>query len=99
MKITSKDLIRLVQRHALTGTIIDVSAMEGSGGGCYPSFRAVKGYINKVLSEDIGEEAYTLTDLSLENPSKVPDNTWAFYFGDEGPTLRSLNNGDELTLV
>jgi len=99
MKITSKDLIRLVQRHALTGTIIDVTAMEGTGGACYPSFRAVKGYINKVLSEDIGEEAHTLTDLSLENPSKVPANTWAFYFGDEGPTLRSLNNGDVLTLV
>ena len=99
MKITSKDLIRLVQRHTLTGTVIDVSAMEGSGGGCYPSFRAVKGYINKVLSEDIGTEAYDLTNLSVDDPSQVPDNTYAFYYGDEGPALRSLNTGNELTLV
>jgi len=95
---TSKDLINLVETHSLTGTIIDVSAMEASGGGLYPSYQAVKGHINKVLSEDIGEEAYDLTDLSLENPSQVPPNTWAFYFGDEGPTLRSLNNGNELAL-
>ena len=99
MKITPKDLIRLVQRHTLTGTVIDVSAMEGSGGGCYPSFRAVKGYINKVLSEDIGAEAYDLTNLSVDDPSQVPDNTYAFYYGDEGPALRSLNTGNELTLV
>jgi hypothetical protein len=56
------------------------------------------GNISQILSADIGEEAYDLTDLSLEDPSQVPPNTWAFYFGDEGPTLRNLNTGDECTL-
>lgn len=90
MSIASKDLIKLVQKHSLTGTIVDMSEMEGSGGGCYPSFSASKGYINKVLSEDIGEEAYRLTELSADDPSQVPDETYAFYFSDEGPTLLNL---------
>ena len=94
MQIKSKDLIRLVQRHAFTGTIIDVSEIKGSGS----SYIAVRGYINKVLTSEIGEEKYRLANLSFDNPSHFPDNTWAYYLSDKGPTLRRLNTGDELTL-
>ena len=95
---TPQVLISLVKVHSVSGTVIDVSAMEGSGGGLYPSYQADMGTISQILSDDIGEEAYDLTDLSLEDPSQVPPNTWAFYFSDEGPTLRNLNTGDECTL-
>lgn len=44
------------------GLIIDCSEMEGSGGGRYPAYMAIRGKIKKI-SNDVGEIAFDLVNM------------------------------------
>ena len=90
--ITMEQMVNLT---SITGLVIDVSQMEGSGGGQYPAVIFSNGKYVVTLTQDIGEAAYEINEMCFTNvPSYFPENIFVFFMSDEqGPSLHHLRSG------
>lgn len=86
-------LLELIKLQNTTGLVIDCSWMEASGGGPYPAYICVDGKYT-LLTEDIGEIAYTLLSINVEMPvGSLKDHTiYVFGYFDKGPTLCHISD-------
>lgn len=95
-----EDYSQLFETLSLTGIVIDVSDMEGSGGGYYPSFKVENGRLVKVISPDVGSFAYTLLEMAQDDSNSIflkSLNIWFVFFGEDGPTLQQAGSYDFYT--
>ena len=57
-------LSQLIKEQNITGVVVDITQMEGTGGGFYPSYLCRDGVYTQ-LSDDIGEAAYILLSIDI----------------------------------
>ena len=83
----NQDILSLIKYSNISGVLINMTDLESSGGGYYPSFLIENGEMVRMLCPDIGDNVYKLLDTP---PEQLYDNTWSLFMGDDGWTIVDL---------
>lgn len=82
----------MIQHYNLSGTFIDCTAMESTGGGFYPAYFAIKGKVVGKISSDVGQLAHDLINQHVEGKdleSLAEQNIFCYGYVD-GPQIDHL---------